>query len=97
MKAIIASARLETSTSGSTMLAVPSRVRKVIRHSTMMAAKTHISIGNCAADTASLVAAMTPTFPVASRNLRSSEPCFSRKALTALTTRSMVFALWSSV
>ncbi len=46
--------------------------RKVIRQSRMMAAKTHISIGNWASETASLVAAMTPTLPVASRNLRSS-------------------------
>ena len=70
---------------------------KVIRQSRMMAAKTHMRMGNWASETASLVAAMTPTLPVARRNLMSSVPCLSLNALTAATTRSMVSALWSTV
>ena len=79
------------------MLMVPFSDRKVIRQSTMIAAKTHISMGNWASDTASLVAAMTPTFPVARRMLTSSDPCWAWNALTARTTLWMVSVLWSTV
>ncbi len=50
-----------------TMQSVAATERNVTRQSTMTAANTHSRIGNWAAETASFVAAMTPTLPVASR------------------------------
>ena len=45
--------------------------------------------------TSSLVAAMTPTLPVARLNVAPSKVFAVRQAFTASTTRSMVSALWS--
>jgi hypothetical protein len=79
------------------MQAVARTDRKVIRQSRITAANTPIRIGNCADFTASLVAAITPTLPVASRNLRFSVSCRDRKLFTSVTILSIVWALWSAV
>ena len=59
----------------------------------MTAPKTQTMIGHCAAATASLVAAITPTLPVASLNETSGFPCADSNCLTAATIASMVSAL----
>ena len=76
---------------------VPATERNESRQSTIVAAQTHSSIGNWAATTTSLVAAMTPTLPVASWNFTWSESWLARNSFTAATTRSIVSALWSAV
>ena len=56
------------------MQSVPRTERNVSRHSRMTAPNTQTRIGHCAAVTASLVAAITPTLPVASLNETSGLP-----------------------
>ena len=57
----------ETSASGSTTRSVPMTERNVTRHMTLTAANTPTRISICLAATVSLVAAITPTLPVARR------------------------------
>ncbi len=105
--AINASASVETSTSGSTMQSVPSTDRNVIRHSSMMAPNTRASIGFSAAATSSLVAAITPTFPVARRKIsrsgvtssssaKASSSSLSRRNVTSVIFRSSLSSLTRS-
>ena len=67
------------------MHSVPRTDRNEIRHSRMTAPKTQTMIGHCAAATASLVAAITPTLPVASLNDTSGLPCSASNCFTAAT------------
>ncbi len=66
------------------------------RQSAATTPKTQTSIGNCAAATASLVAAMTPTLPVASRKWISLFGCSASIFFVSATMRSIVSALWSA-
>ncbi len=75
-----------------TTQSVPVTERKVSRHITITAAKTPARIGNSLAFTSSLVAAITPTLPVASRNFALGVGFAARHSFTAATTRSMVSA-----
>ena len=79
------------------MHSVPRTDLNDIRHSRMTAPNTQTMIGHCAASTASLVAAITPTLPVASLNDTSVLPWLASNALTSATICSMVSALWSRV
>ena len=87
-----------TSASGRMMHSVIGKERKVIRHSTSTEANsarlTHLS----AACTASLVAAITPTLPLARRNVtRSVSPPAALNSLIFCTICEIVVAWWSVV
>ena len=69
--------------------------RNVTRHMTLTAANTPTRISICLAATVSLVAAITPTLPVASRTRACGRGLSARHCFTAATTRAMVSARWS--
>ena len=93
--AITAYTSTDTSASGSTTRIVPTTERKVSRHMTMTAANTPTRISSCLASTVSLVAAITPTLPVARRSCAPAIGLALRQCFTSLTTRAIVPARWS--
>ncbi|EDS99568.1 hypothetical protein BamIOP4010DRAFT_6916 [Burkholderia ambifaria IOP40-10] len=67
-RAITALHRIDTSVSGTTMHSTARHERNVTAQSSAIAPKIDSSIAISASPTASLVAAITPTLPPASRN-----------------------------
>ena len=86
---------MDTSASGRNTSTVPNKLRNVSRHMRMTAANTQPRMGYSLASTSSLVAAITPTLPVARLKLALANGLSVRHCLTSLTTRSIVAALWS--
>ena len=79
------------------MHSVARRLRKVTMHITSSAPKIAKFISQRALSTASLVAAITPTLPVASLNSSLSLSLAAAKFFTSRTSRAMVSPCWSVV